>query len=299
MTSSVLEAVELLQASPDFKVLRRFQPRDRYTQETWNLGEAPELFRGVFVDVEATGLDRDRDEIIELGMLPFSFDKQGRVYDVGPDHSWLEAPKVCKISSEIAELTGITPEMVKGQKIDDAAVTQLLEGVAIVIAHNADYDRQMLEPRLSAFKTVRWACSMRDVDWQRYGVAGVGLATTLIQATGEFPDNAHRALDDCHMGVHLLAAAVVDDKPALSELLDSIRIGTTRVCAMGSPMEAKSSLQARHYRACYRMGRFQYWYKDVRPAEVEAECEWARTEAYSSPQVVKISAFDRYSVRAT
>jgi len=38
--------------------------------------------------------------------------------------------------------------MVAGQRIDDRAVNDLLDGVVVVIAHNADFDRRFLEKRL-------------------------------------------------------------------------------------------------------------------------------------------------------
>jgi DNA polymerase III subunit epsilon len=290
-------AAELLSASDDYRVLRRFAPRTRYAEQAWNLGDPDPARIGVFVDVEGTGLDTDRDEIIELAAIPFTYDPvRGVVFDVGPGVSFLEEPSI-PISPEIQELTGISPEMVKGQRIDDDMVNAIVKKAAIVIAHAARYDRKMLERRLPAFCDVPWACSQSEVAWRAFGVAGGALANVLISACGEFPVDAHRALNDCQFGIHVLAAAQLDGRTALSYLLESARQPTRRVCALYSPMEAKDILRGRGYRALYQGGRFAYWYKDLRE-KVDEEMEWCREFAYADPRIQTLTARERYSARA-
>ena len=58
-------------------------------------------------------------------------------------------------------------EMVKGQSIDVTAVKRLLSGAAIVIAHNARFDRPFCEGLLDEFKDISWACSIADVSVAR------------------------------------------------------------------------------------------------------------------------------------
>jgi DNA polymerase-3 subunit epsilon len=72
MTNSAeLEAMaEKLQAHSDYRVLRRVPPSAQ-----WKLRkEAGQARRGLFVDVETTGLDTETDEIIEVALLPFDYD---------------------------------------------------------------------------------------------------------------------------------------------------------------------------------------------------------------------------------
>jgi DNA polymerase III subunit epsilon len=66
-----LSATRIGEASPDFRLLRRIPaPRD------WPSGDpAGETHRGVFVDTETTGLDLDTDEVIELALLPFEYER--------------------------------------------------------------------------------------------------------------------------------------------------------------------------------------------------------------------------------
>lgn len=65
------EVVRLIEASPDFRLLRRV-PQPLH----WPLQNANgEVRRGVFVDTETTGLDPDTDEVNELALLPFEYER--------------------------------------------------------------------------------------------------------------------------------------------------------------------------------------------------------------------------------
>lgn len=48
---------------------------------------------GVLVDVETTGLDHSKDEIIELGMVAFTYDDAGNVLRILDVFSMLRQPK--------------------------------------------------------------------------------------------------------------------------------------------------------------------------------------------------------------
>lgn len=67
----VSEAARLVEASPDFRLLRRVP-----APSAWPLKSATgETRRGVFLDTETTGLDQDTDEVIELALLPFEYER--------------------------------------------------------------------------------------------------------------------------------------------------------------------------------------------------------------------------------
>jgi DNA polymerase-3 subunit epsilon len=88
------------------------------------------------VDVETTGINPDRDKIIEFGVCLFEYDREtGRIYKVRGSWEWLEDPGF-PISPEITTITGITDAMVAGHRIDDGAVGVLLSRTVLVIAHN-------------------------------------------------------------------------------------------------------------------------------------------------------------------
>src|SRR5512134_3136838 len=64
------DAERLISASEDYRLLRRTPPLG-----AWGLPKpVGELRRAVFVDTETTGLE-ERDEVIELALVPFEYDR--------------------------------------------------------------------------------------------------------------------------------------------------------------------------------------------------------------------------------
>ena len=131
-----------LEQSGRYRVIERLERRGRYSD-----GPCASPRAGVFVDVETTGTATATDRIIQLAMVPFTFDSSGRIFDVQESRTWLEDPGV-PIPEEVTRLTGITDEMVHGQRIDDDVVNQLLADTHLVVAHNAAFDRAFCERRL-------------------------------------------------------------------------------------------------------------------------------------------------------
>lgn len=289
-TEAYERAASLLATSPDFKILRRFLPPRRYNDASSSFL----LNAGLYVDVESTGLDVERDQIIELAVVPFAYDDDGNVYLVPEGWSQFEEPAI-PISQEITDLTGITNDMLRGCRINDALVEATVKTTDLVIAHNADFDRKLLERRFPVFARVDWACSYREVPWQAMGVLGGKLPHILAEACGGFYD-AHRALDDCLVGVHVLATAQHEGKPALAHLLESARRPSCRVWARNSHFSKKDQLKAKGYR--WSPDPVKCWFKDVPEAELEAERVWLRDVGVYRPDVTRLTARDRYSTRA-
>ncbi len=276
-------------------VLRRFQGEFR-------LGEPPEhpadLRRGVALDCETTGLDPGTDEVLEIGVRPFTFDRTtGRLVSVESGYAALQDPGF-PIPPGVTRLTGITDADVAGQAIDWARVRSLLEATDIVLAHNARFDRAFVDPRVGNPRKV-WGCSQTQVDWAGHGYSSAKLE--LLSVWHGFFVDAHRALDDADALLHLVSHPV--DGPAadgagaptyLRELLDNARKPARRVIAAGAPFETKDALKSRRYR----------WDPDARAwwREVEEDA-WPEEQAWLASQVYggtfrgrthKISPFDRF-----
>jgi DNA polymerase-3 subunit epsilon len=112
----------------------------------------------VILDTETTGLDYRTDEIIEIGLVAFTFDGFGKIGDVIDVYGGLQQPST-PISGEIPRLTGTADEIVEGQSIGMQQVRKLIEPSHLVIAHNASFDRPFCEAFSNIFARKAWACS--------------------------------------------------------------------------------------------------------------------------------------------
>ena len=232
-------------------------------------------------------------------MVPFSYSKDGRIFEIGDAFQGLRQPSM-PIPPEITKLTGIDDAMVEGKTIDPAEVASFAGPAALIIAHNAAFDRKFAERFCDVFTTKAWACSMSQVDWAEEGFEGAKLGY-LLAGCGLFHD-AHRAVDDCLAGLEVLAAPLpVSHVPAMTKLLEAARQTTCRIWAEGTPFDLKDILKARGYRwADGSDGKPRSWYCDVAEAQLQAEIDFLRKEIYQRTvdiPVVRISAYDRFSVR--
>jgi|SRR5579859_5559968 len=288
------EAADLLRASEDYRVLRRIQARERFSEDD---GSPKKI--GIILDVETTGLDPAKCEIIELGMVMFEFSTDGRIFRVLDTFNRLRQPSA-PIPVEISELTGITDEMVLGHSIDPSEVAEFLESAAVVIAHNAKFDRQFAERFSPCFVPKAWACSVTEIDWRREGYEGSRLGYLLMGA-GLF-HSGHRAVEDCHALLEVLSRPLPKSgELALKRLLDTARRATVRVRAEYTPYETKDTLKARGYRwNGGDDGKPRCWWKDVPEDLAEAELTYLRKEIYfrdADILTVRITTFDRFSDR--
>ncbi|KWV51988.1 DNA polymerase III subunit epsilon [Rhizobium altiplani] len=292
--STLEELASGLEASPDYRILRRLRPRPRIE----GFDDA-ETRMGLLVDVETTGLDPEQEEIIELAMVPFRYTLNGEVVEVLEPFDRLRKP-VKPISPEITALTGITDAMVSGQSIDPAEITASAAPAHVVIAHNAAFDRRFLERFNPVFSTKPWACSMSEIDWAFEGFEGTKLSY-LAMALGFFYDR-HRAANDCLAAIEILARELPRaGVTALAKLLEHARLPTWRIWAENSPFEFKDVLKARGYRwNGDENGKPRSWHVDIADAEKDAEVSYLLREIYrhdADVRTVRITAYDRFSTR--
>jgi len=282
-----------LEASGQYKVLRRIMPH--------SVGFRPESGTkiGIVLDVETTGLDTVRDEIIELAMMKFAYSDDDRILGIVDTFQALQEPS-SPIAPEITKLTRITEEMVTGQAIDPHAVERFVSDANIVIAHNAGFDRKFSERFWPLFAHKPWACSSSGIPWKEHGFASAKLEH-LLAARGLFYD-AHRATDDCYALVTLLNQELPDAATtALASLLERARRKTVRVWAQRAPFELKETLKRRNYRWNEGTdGRPTSWYRDIEEETLESELRFLESEIYQLDADIfrqEFTALDRYSNR--
>lgn len=294
-TSMDLAAMaEALSRSAEYRVLRRLVPRPAAPP-----GIGQDCKTGILLDTETTGLDHAKHEIIELGMVKFDYTPDGRIVGVRDTFSAFNEPSA-PISADVTALTGITNEMVAGHKFDDAAVTAFAESAVITIAHNSAFDRRLVERYWPVFEHKAWGCSMSEIDWRKHGFAGSQLGY-LLNGAGFF-HQAHRAVDDCHALLEVLALELpATAAPALALLLETARKPTLRVWAEQTAFDLKDSLKRRGYRWNDGSdGRPKSWFIDIDETALDDEIAFLRTQIYMQdvePTVQRLTAFTRFSGR--
>jgi DNA polymerase-3 subunit epsilon len=284
---------QALAQHPDFRVLRRLVPRSDYGAVN---GQTTQ--RVIVLDTETTGLDSKTESIIELAMLSVLVDT-ATGFPVGPVTIYESFEDPGKpIPAQITEITGIDDSMVKGLRIDDAAVTALVQQADLVVAHNAGFDRPFVEARLPVFAGKAWGCSFMGIDWKKEG-SGSAKLEFLASERGWFYD-AHRAQVDCHALLQVLASPLADGQTGLLRLLTGADQTRYKLRATGAPFESKDKLKARGYRWD---GDGRVWWCSLgSDALLDAECAWLRAEVYGQRNArVQLEAMDsrvQYSSRS-
>ena len=279
LTMTPEQYAEMLDAHPDYRVLRRLPQRDLF--QTPPAGAT--LARGVVLDTETTGLSSETDRVIELGMLLFEFNPlTGEVYRIVERFDQLEDPGR-PIPPETIQVHHITDDMVRGKRIDDAQVERLLRDVNVVIAHNAAFDRPFVEQRWPLFENLLWACSLRDIDWSSEGFGSAKLEY-LLYTQGIFYE-AHRAENDCQALLDVLSKTLPNSqKVALLALLETLNQPQTRVYAINSPFETKDQLKLRGYRWD---GDMRCWHRTLSGEQALAEeTAWLKKRVYGDRKAV-------------
>ena len=290
-----LESMALqLEANPDYRVLRRLKP----CREWPPLTPGQDVCKVVVLDTETTGLDQSKEKIIEIALLRVDVDTStGMPVGAVQVYDGLEDPGI-PISREIEGITGISDAMVRGQRLDEERIACLLDGVDLVIAHNAGFDRQFVEARLPQFCHFAWACSFADIGWKSQGRNSAKLESLALEM-GYFYD-AHRAEMDCHALLAVLASPLPQlPHTGLAHLIAQAARPSYRLQATNAPFEAKDQLKSRGYRWNAEQ---KVWHTRLDDeTALAAELEWLKHNVYPSRAASvlceRLDARVRYSSR--
>jgi DNA polymerase-3 subunit epsilon len=282
-----------LAADPNYRVLRRLDPNYAGGPKIRDGG----IRRAAIVDVETTGMDFQDDQVIELGIVVFEYGTEsGQVGLVVGRYSGFEDPGR-SVPPESTKIHGITDEMVKGKRLDEGAIAEVLQDVGLVIAHNAGFDRPFLESRMPLFDELPWGCSIRDVPWKEHGMGSSALEFLAYRA-GFFYD-AHRAEVDCLAVLTVLANPLgATGQSALHALLERARESSYQIAALRSHFDTKDLLKARGYRW---NAEAKVWVGEIAAADRDSELAWLREAIYggrdSEVEIETLTAKERYSIR--
>jgi DNA polymerase III subunit epsilon len=279
-------AAVLLDAHPDYRVTRVLPQLS-----TLPLPEPIGQVRtALVVDTETTSLDWKTGKIIQIAAYAVRFDAKARIVGVGETRSWLEDPGE-PLAFELTRLTGLTDQNLAGELIDDAAIEQLVDEAALIVAHHAKFDRPWWEARWPITRAKPWACSLTEIAWREHGFEGRSLGVLLDRAAGWF-NARHRADADVEALVALLTTTLPPAHMALAEMVFTAAKPTVRISATGAPFAVKDALRHRGYRW---VADQRVWQVDIAESSQEAELVWLAVEARCpAPRLELITWLDRH-----
>lgn len=260
-------------------------------------------FIATIIDLETMGLNAKTDEIIELGLLSFSFSVGDGIIAIIDSYNGLNDPGK-PIPAEVTKVTGITNEDVQGKSIDWDYVLQALEKTNLIICHNSGFDRNFLELQTpqaisEQIETQLFACTLKDIDWKERGIESSKL-DYINWKLGYFYEG-HRALNDCWATLNVL----IQSEGAFDELKLSVRKKETLLCAVNASFEKKDLLKERNYRWSDGTDKLpKSWWITIDNALLDNEKRWLDEVIYGvvgksdSIPTLEITARKRFSYRA-
>lgn len=156
----------------------------------------------VCVDCEMTGLDLVKDEIIEIGVIKFTFDQILEEYETLVD------PKRT-IPPESIAIHHITDEMVVGKPTIDQVLPQVLQmvGSHIIIGHGIKHDIDLIAlaaERSNIPTTIGHNPRMDTLRLARlYGESPINSLEQLRRHFNVPQEGAHRAMSDVIVNMHV------------------------------------------------------------------------------------------------
>ena len=279
----------------DWKLIRKLHLPQKY-----NDASSEEVKKGIVLDVEATGLSIGYDDVIQLALLPFEYEvSSGKIININKDKAFngMREPRV-PISKEASLITGITNEMVLNKTIDSKSVEKIINETDLVIAHNASYDRPMVEQHWDCFKNVSWACTFKSINWLEEGFSSAKLELLGINY-GWFYEG-HDAFNDCEACLALLSETLPNrNETVFSVLREYATKPNYLIKAIDAPYDKRTILRRNGYRwrpADQLNGKVWWTEKE----NYEEEINWLNKEIYKREiniPIKKITALNRYSDR--
>jgi len=284
------ELLEAIKAHPEkFKVSQEIELEYR---DDVSFSDRPNTGIAIVLDTEATDVVPENAEIIALSILPIFYDKSTlEILGIHRPQMWLNEPS-CPISEEVQRITGLTDEVVKGHRLDIDKIESIIETGSIFIAHNAAYDRVLMERYFTSLIDKPWACTYMEIPWKEMGYDSMKLRH-ILSDMGYFY-NAHRADADCE-AVAMLLQQEGNDASLFENLIQGARSASYTIC-FNVPYGLQGPYKERQF---YWKPEKKVWQKTASLRELQSDIASLKNtcKTLSSSQIFEQNAFDKYSHR--
>lgn len=256
---------------------------------------------GIILDVETEGLGDD-DKIIEISLLKIHYTSEG-IVSLGETLSYLNDPGR-PLNPEVVALTGITDEMVRGHRVDLAAIDTFTDEADIFIAFNTGFDRQKIEhfwPDLR-MNDCEWFCALKNVEWKDRGVIGTKKLSDICFSQG-YVFGAHRATSDILATAFCLNFRDDNGRTAFSEMLENGRRKSYDLLGADVHYDDRMKVKENGYLwdgEAKITGR-KVWYKSVSGSieDLRAEVEFLKASSRGANpiQAIETTSWNRFSAQ--
>jgi DNA polymerase III subunit epsilon len=234
----------------------------------------------VAIDVETTGTDKNKDDVIEIGVRVFYFSPvSGKILGLGESFSSLNEPQK-NIDSLITKITGISNSEVKNQHADWGKVSSILNSANLIVAHNARFDRNFIDKYCKYSTKPVWACSMSQVEWAQHNLPTTNLV--LLSAYHGYFTNAHRALVDAEMVIKVLSL----NPKYLLELYENAHVMRSMIEVSNTQFEQRTKLT----KIGFRWNPMKkIWYKLCLKKDLQSEVKSIENELRDNAPTIEVT----------
>ena len=181
--SDLLHDEQFKTLEKEYKLLSRFRERHEIDKLSYTI-----------LDIETTGLDPQKSDIIEIGAIKTNGTEAVDVFNT-LIHLDGDVPP------EITRITGISKDMLEGMPDIKTSLTKLMEFAegTILVAHNADFDISFIKHHLAKHLqkefTNKFLCTLKIARHLITGIQNYKLGTIANHLQIPIP-SAHRAMGD-------------------------------------------------------------------------------------------------------
>lgn len=176
--------------------------------------------RAAFIDLETTGLKAEYNEIIELAIVLFNFNRDtGKILGIVKEYSGLREPNR-SIPKEATKVHGLTKKQLKGYSLDNSQITDIVNQAEFIVAHNASFDYPFAIKYMNIFEQNPWYCSLVQINWFAGGAKSKSLAH-LLDRHGIVNPQQHRALYDVKASIELMNVIGISGQTYFYELIQN------------------------------------------------------------------------------